>query len=278
VVRGITYNDVKQQSLGDCSLLAALASIAKTHPHLLDKMITINPNGTYTVRFYDVMRGTLAHVEYLLPGFPVKERKIIYGRSSRRQKTELWVSILEKAYAAWAGPEGGYRKLDRGLLPSNVFQRLVGWGARRVLGEVSYFKEVVQRNRSYYVADPRKVNRRNPGWVRTLLSKGLRDRRPIAAHTYVAPDEYKERWAKLKDDNEKRKLHRFWMRNMGNKMKSPKIHSAHSYAILGIGNSRVRLYNPHYGPDLRVDLATFCQIFEAVALGPKLPPPPRRTR
>jgi hypothetical protein len=112
-IKGITYDDIKQGLIGDCSLLAALAAIAKRRPALLDEMIAMEENGTFTVVFYNVEKGMeIMRKATILPGFPVNSRGLVYGRS--KEKTELWVSILEKAYAVLKGAQGGYRWMDEG--------------------------------------------------------------------------------------------------------------------------------------------------------------------
>jgi hypothetical protein len=53
VIDGISVDDIEQGSLGDCYLIATIASIAKTNPGFITNMITDNHDGTYIVRLYD---------------------------------------------------------------------------------------------------------------------------------------------------------------------------------------------------------------------------------
>jgi ppGpp synthetase/RelA/SpoT-type nucleotidyltranferase len=46
-------NDIDQQGLGDCYLLASLAEIAQQNPELIRDLVRPNDNGTFTVTFYD---------------------------------------------------------------------------------------------------------------------------------------------------------------------------------------------------------------------------------
>ena len=50
---GADPSDVDQISIGDCGLQATLAALADKNPELLEKMVTTNPNGSYTVTFYE---------------------------------------------------------------------------------------------------------------------------------------------------------------------------------------------------------------------------------
>jgi hypothetical protein len=52
-VNGVSYNDVDQGQLGDCSFMASLASVAALDPNFIYEMITDNHDGTYTVRLYN---------------------------------------------------------------------------------------------------------------------------------------------------------------------------------------------------------------------------------
>jgi hypothetical protein len=53
VVKGIDgATDVRQGGLGDCYMVATVASIAQKHPELIRKNMTENADGTITFRFF----------------------------------------------------------------------------------------------------------------------------------------------------------------------------------------------------------------------------------
>ncbi len=98
----IDPNDVSQGQLGDCYFVAALAAIAKNSPDTLRRMITDNKNGTYNVRFHE---GGDVVVDNQ---FAKKDGAVQFaaeGDTDAKQGTELWVMLIEKA---WAKLKGGY--------------------------------------------------------------------------------------------------------------------------------------------------------------------------
>lgn len=84
--------DVNQQAIGDCFLLAALGGIVKNNPEFIYRMIRDNRDGTVTVRLYDTTKN-IPEARYL----QITKSLISHGR---RSKGALWVPLIEKAYAA----------------------------------------------------------------------------------------------------------------------------------------------------------------------------------
>ena len=103
---GPLIGDVHQGSLGDCWLIAALASVAEADPARLERMITDNSDGTYTV----TIDGTEITVDDEFPvtwhGAPMYAT----GRH-RTEPAALWPLVLEKAVAVHLGE--GYEGLAR---------------------------------------------------------------------------------------------------------------------------------------------------------------------
>lgn len=98
-------NDVSQGQLGDCYFVAALAALAHTRPDVLQKKITEHGDGTYTVHFYE---GGDVRVDNR---FPTKDGQVQFaaeGDTSAQEGSELWVMLIEKA---WAAKKGGYEKI-----------------------------------------------------------------------------------------------------------------------------------------------------------------------
>lgn len=109
----IDPNDVQQGYLGDCYFLAAIASVARADPNALKKLITDNGDGTYNVKLY-VYNNFLSFsrspkIIKVKPEFPLKaDGTPAYANSGDK---ELWVMLLEKAYAQY---EGSYEDIHGG--------------------------------------------------------------------------------------------------------------------------------------------------------------------
>mmetsp|Transcript_6709 Transcript_6709/g.11909 ORF Transcript_6709/g.11909 Transcript_6709/m.11909 type:complete len:795 (-) Transcript_6709:1604-3988(-) len=92
----IEPNDIKQGKLGDCWLMCALSSLAE-RPELVRRLFLIeeaNAEGIYRVRLCKDGEWVTVTVDDYFPCFP-------FGGPifSRSQGNELWVLLLEKAYA-----------------------------------------------------------------------------------------------------------------------------------------------------------------------------------
>lgn len=113
-VNGFGMDDALQGQVGDCYLIAALASVAHTRPELLAKAIKANADGTYTVTFFERKpnQPKPTPVEITVDGtFPQRAGgRLEYGAA--RSKGELWPMVFEKAYAAW---KGGYDAIEGGM-------------------------------------------------------------------------------------------------------------------------------------------------------------------
>jgi hypothetical protein len=103
-VNGPSYSDIDQQYLGDCYFLAALADVAQESTATIESMITDNLDGTYAVRFY---RGNQAEYVTVDRYLPVRNQMYEdgtsqyagFGGSYVKSTNELWVALVEKAYA-----------------------------------------------------------------------------------------------------------------------------------------------------------------------------------
>lgn len=96
-VDGASMSDVRQGALGDCYLMASMAAVADKKPGKINEMITDNGDGTYIVKLTDPETGGVVNVPVDADLATTKEGKIAYGHST--QQGELWVSLIEKAYA-----------------------------------------------------------------------------------------------------------------------------------------------------------------------------------
>ena len=101
-VNGARYTDVKQGYLGDCYLLAALGAVAKSSPAAIQNMFLDNGDGTWTVRFFFNGLADFVTVDRWLA--TDSRGRLVYdnfGAVAASAATELWLPLLEKAYAQW---------------------------------------------------------------------------------------------------------------------------------------------------------------------------------
>ncbi|MCB0537472.1 MAG: hypothetical protein KDE33_08080, partial [Bacteroidetes bacterium] len=129
--RDILHSDVKQGELGDCYLLAALASIANKKPEYIRDII--DDSGNYpVVYFYDDLLQT--HKMYIDKKFwvHIEDEHPIYAKfgSSLDNKREIWTMLVEKAWAKINGMDytkingdnrsGDIRKIDYSLALTGI--------------------------------------------------------------------------------------------------------------------------------------------------------------
>lgn len=100
-------DDINQAGAGDCYLLSVLAGIANGDPQKIKDMITVNPDGTYTVHFAD---GDIT----------------VGGDQIPNDGQADWVRIIEGAYEIH---EGGYEEFNNGGRPESVMEDIYGKGA-----------------------------------------------------------------------------------------------------------------------------------------------------
>ncbi|PRB10050.1 MULTISPECIES: C2 family cysteine protease [unclassified Microbacterium] len=98
--------DVHQGGAGDCYLLAVLAGLADGDPQKIKDMITVNPDGTYTVHFAD---GDIT----------VSSDQFLDNSQAD------WVRVIEAAYVIH---EGSYKEFEGGW-PQDVMEDIFGHGA-----------------------------------------------------------------------------------------------------------------------------------------------------
>ena len=122
---GATVGDVVQGRngpgyFGDCWLLASLAALAHTRPGVLEQAVTDHGDGTYTVRLFAEAGATGEDVRVTGALPQTTDGRDAYAQ--RPDPAELWVGIIEKAFASW---KGGYGNLHGGL-PSDALTALTG--------------------------------------------------------------------------------------------------------------------------------------------------------
>jgi hypothetical protein len=113
----IDPNDVKQGELGDCYFLASAAAVARANPELIRKLIRKIDAHNYEVTLYPADRsgGETAPTKVIVSDmFPIQANGLpayAYTGDVGEDGPELWVMLLEKAYATQAGR---YAAIDGG--------------------------------------------------------------------------------------------------------------------------------------------------------------------
>jgi hypothetical protein len=131
-VNGPSSNDSNQGGLGDCYFIASMDALAKSSPTAIQNMFVDNGDNTWTVRFYVNGVADFVTVDRYLP---------TYGSSTIYASTlgcftnsgnELWMPLVEKAYAQWneTGNEGrdgrnSYASINGGWMQT-VCQQVLG--------------------------------------------------------------------------------------------------------------------------------------------------------
>jgi hypothetical protein len=134
----VDSRDVRQGGLGDCHVLAPLAALAGTPGGraLIESAVVENKDAKGTVVSYTV---TLHEPQHHLFGqttfrdVPVTvDGPYVVGHARLRgggSQNEVWPLVVEKAYAQYSG---GYNKIGRGGVPSDVMTLLTGREATNV--------------------------------------------------------------------------------------------------------------------------------------------------
>ena len=95
---GVDFRDIAQGQAGTCYLLSAAACAAKTNTQLISSMFRDNNDGTYGVRFY-ANSGKQIWVTVDRSSLVSNGYAALASNSTRSLKGEMWVTLLEKAYA-----------------------------------------------------------------------------------------------------------------------------------------------------------------------------------
>jgi hypothetical protein len=122
VKNGVSGNDVMQKYLADCYLIAAMSSVAKVNPELIEKAFKKRTDGTYDVTIYE-QKGAKwvpvkVHIDADLPHNDWTDLSYASGRDEK----ELWPALLEKAFAQRAGSYGAIE----GGVPGEAMSALTG--------------------------------------------------------------------------------------------------------------------------------------------------------
>lgn len=114
-VQGPSAQDIAQGSIGNCWWMASLGAVAHADPGLIEDAITVNANGSYTVRLYEDGKPvdvTVTPEMVLVDGAPALARSPEYLLADNKTKGyELWPMVMEKALALHYGD---YEKTEGG--------------------------------------------------------------------------------------------------------------------------------------------------------------------
>lgn len=113
--------------LGDCWMLSSLAAVANTQPQLLTNAIRDHGDGTYTVTLHKQGKDGRVEAEEVrvTDNVPVTpDGRDAYAQ--RQDPRELWVVLMQKAFAS---RNGGYGGLDGGV-PAEALTALTGRPSR----------------------------------------------------------------------------------------------------------------------------------------------------
>ena len=115
-VNGTSIDDMHQGVVGDCYLISTLGSIAYAGidgddpgessngiADAIEDMIVYNGDYTWTVRFYDDGYNSFEANYVTVDGYlPVDNNDLlVYANYGQELSSELWMPLLEKAYAQW---------------------------------------------------------------------------------------------------------------------------------------------------------------------------------
>ncbi|HLP11115.1 MAG TPA: C2 family cysteine protease [Flavobacteriales bacterium] len=106
----VDMNDAVQGSLGDCYLISSIAAVARRRPDLIKSLIAYKPGDSFaTVTLYILDADTQKYEPKKITvsfDFPAKNGQPGYAKQG---DNELWVMLIEKAYAQ---EMGGYANIE----------------------------------------------------------------------------------------------------------------------------------------------------------------------
>lgn len=130
--------DIQQGGVGDCYLLAGLASVVMKDPMIIKRSMRDNGK-TVTVRFYEPLRNEEGEELGLRPVYITVNKSIVKARVigiDLYASSSLWVQMIEKAYAAWGiQASDQYKEKERENLKKTIKDRLIKEGVTPKVAE-----------------------------------------------------------------------------------------------------------------------------------------------
>jgi hypothetical protein len=135
----VSMNDVQQQSISDCYILAPIAAVARQNPQAIKDMITDNGDGTYTVRFKERVpyseppqyQDKPITVSGDFPGGLDSNSHAKPGDANVFGQREIWPLVLEKACEFYLGgneaaSKDGYDMISGGGPSARIMEAIAG--------------------------------------------------------------------------------------------------------------------------------------------------------
>ena len=123
----IEPNDIAQGSLGDCWLLASIACVVERHEDIIKTIFltgTASACGYYRIRLYDVFNGPPAWRCFTVDDWIPVRKGTNTPMYTRPNGNELWVMLLEKAFAKMMGSynalQGGFGRIPLRAMTGNA--------------------------------------------------------------------------------------------------------------------------------------------------------------
>jgi hypothetical protein len=126
-VDGPQYDDAFQGAVTDCYFISALASLAEAVPEAIEQTIAPLGDGTYAVLFHRNFNDYYVRVDADLPASGSTPTYAQLGADS-----ELWVPLIEKAYAYFRYGQNSYISLAIGL-PADVYSDITASDTTSIL-------------------------------------------------------------------------------------------------------------------------------------------------
>ncbi|WP_264789633.1 C2 family cysteine protease [Aureispira anguillae] len=211
----VHWNDVGQGAIGDCYFMSAIGAVAKANPAALKKLIKgPDSNGNYEVTMYidgSYFSSRKAKTVKITPEFLVdKNGNPLYAQDG---DTELWVMLLEKAYAILRKDEKYWDSRVSKL--SDGYNKLEGgWGEEGI--EVLTGKE----------AKTLWIKNLSDDEIKSTITDALKDKRPITTGTIPGPEKGKKA--------DKKQI----------AAQGLNIVLSHEYFVLSFDGSKITLQNP----------------------------------
>jgi cysteine-rich repeat protein len=128
-VDGPQYNDIQEMRGGDCYFQVVLSAYANRDPFLINQAIVSLGDGTYVVRFYRGGAPVYVRVDSDLP--VSGGTSLVYTNYS--PTGEIWVPILEKAYAEFRCADNNYASILSGGWMGSVYFEMTNGGSNDVM-------------------------------------------------------------------------------------------------------------------------------------------------
>lgn len=125
----ISAKDIAQGAMGDCWLMAAIATLCERPALISNCFVTraFNPFGKYKIRLFDQSKNkfVILTIDDYVPVNPTTLKPMY----SHLITNEIWPLLLEKAYAKL---KGSYEKLNGGL-PLDAMRTLTGYSGEHII-------------------------------------------------------------------------------------------------------------------------------------------------